>query len=289
MPRFGQRPVEIPGVGALMPYDPKVADFHRKQEIARTNIRPRQAAIRRISKDLQVYIYSVGPFPCVVQCGSLGAMSIQALPVDKVLLPKDLSVAGPLIIAGVPAEPYPLREGRSEWLEHEAADYLGVENQGLHQAQCIIGCSPQSNPSDDLRPRGVFVSEIPEQQKPPANGASEEDIQLFTEWAEAVMEARKAFRGWAGKMCGEANQAYAKGVFRDVRDDVYYALARILKKTELDCPWLKDTEESSDKKSCIGCGSTMPSGKDKCLACGELQIPEEVYKAKMDRLRAANV
>ena len=61
MPAFGTRPVEIPGVGAILPGTQDTLERHRAME-KRKMSRPRQVGIMRASHEQQVYIYNVGPF-----------------------------------------------------------------------------------------------------------------------------------------------------------------------------------------------------------------------------------
>lgn len=280
---FGQRPIAIPGVGALIPATREVGEFHRNTERQRMS-KPRQRVTLKQSRDLQVYIYNVGPFPATVPCASLGPKFIPALALEKVLLAKDLSVSEPLIVEGIPAEPYP-SEGRNIWIEHEPEEFLGYgDNPGLHLALAIIGGAPQSNPMDDLRPKGVFVSEFPEQSKPGKSGSAD-DYALYEKWAEQVLNARQAFRSWAGEKCGEGHQAHIQGTWGMIKSPLYFTLARILKKTPMECAFLKDTEEASDLKACISCGATIPTIALKCKACGDVQVSQEAYELEMVKRR----
>ncbi len=90
-------------------------------------------------------------------------------------------------------------------------------------------------------------------------------------------------------MCSIANQYHGRNEFALVKDDKYYLAAKVLKKTEIDCPWLKDTEAGSDKRNCIAeCGAILPAGSLKCGACGVLQVSEQKYKDEIARRQALN-
>ena len=301
---------------ALLPHNEQTLQRHRTREQQRTTPRPRVRAIEKQSAEMTVWICNVGPFPATILAGSLGPKYIPALPEAKVLIANDISVARPLSIAGLPAEPYPADEKRAQWIDHDPLDpgnQMGWgDRPGLHLALSLIGALPvpagaPPNPQD-LRGRGIFVSDIPPSPEslgkpgdpgPEASGYDQEryreDLAMYEavtklyadnpewndQWRESVAAARTAFVTWAGLKLDEANEAFAKNTFGEIRDPLYYTLAHLLKKTATDCPFLGNSADNVQRKSCIDCGSTMKAEALTCPACKSRQVSDEEYDALM--------
>jgi hypothetical protein len=247
------------------------------------------------SERKKVYIYNVGPWRIQQEMGSKGIYVIPGLEEDKVLAGPNsdhyLSVAKALFeVPGIPMEFYP-GEGQSKILFEAPPEQPGEDGRtvaihpGLDFAMEILGVGKGHGSRDDLRPQGLFVSEIPEQSKPKERSTPEE-FRLYRQWEQTVLEAQRLFRHMGAEMLREANELHARGRFSEVRNDKHYQVARILKKTELDCPWLKDTAESSDKKECLACGTPIKASSLKCHACGTLQMSQEAFDAEIKRRQA---
>lgn len=286
----------------------------------------RSKKIRDMSVNSSCFVYSVGPFSFSRQCASKGSKYFPGLPKDKVLLPDDYSVSFCFANEGMPAETYPGNE-RNTWIDHEPQEFIGVEvngellmfsdNPGYDEALRFIGAHPQSPHAvdggpgqDDLRPRGIFVSLIPEQKKPelpdhPGEGASakmlvayerdmadyEEAKAVYDQWIANVSEAREFLRKMIVEKLDDVRVKYNRGqdaelmLERPVLED----LANIAKQAgiEIDTKWFKQTGEASGTRKCIGCGSTLLS-KLQCAACGKLQVSKKVYDREMAKREAEN-
>lgn len=178
-----------------------------------------------------------------------------------------------------------------------------TEFPGYDQALRIIGAHPQSRKdvnggpgADDLRPRGVFVSMIPEQIKPEMpealpDGSSaraavdheramvkyEAAMDLYRQWTDSVSTAREFLRKWIVAKLEDAREKYNRGQFVEIREDMLFELGKLVKQSGIDieCPWLKDTSEASGTVPCRFCGSSIPNripeADRKCAGCGEWQ------------------
>jgi hypothetical protein len=101
--------------------------------------------------------------------------------------------------------------------------------------------------------------------------------EALKEWKGYVTEARNKFIEWGGFKCDEANEAYKNGQFGQIRDQLYFVIAHLLKKTAVECPFLGSTVENTARKACRECGSTMQADKPRCPACKALQMSQADY------------
>lgn len=316
-------PTRVPGL--ILPHNEATANSHANYEKMRMS-RPRNRLDLKESDRLKVYIYNVGPpyafsksgapIGITRSCASLGNFHIGFVPEDKILLADDLSVSEPLVIPGKPAEPYP-DDGRNKWINHEPEDFIEMEVggeitplgelPGYDLALRIIGSHPQSNSDDDLRPRGVFVSPIPEQIKPeepirPSGGdvramvAFEREYQeyeraevLYQQWRSLVIEARENLRKWIVGKLTDARERYNRNEFHEVKEDLLYRLGKLTRQSGIDieCPWLKDTTEQSGTVPCVFCGSSIPTKARKCKVCLEFQNESDERAVKKGKRIAA--
>lgn len=312
MPSFG---VELPGIGAVLPGNNATLERHRSMERAKMS-KARQPGIMRASRELQVYIYNVGPFSRKMELGSPGVVILPALDEKKVL--QELSVAGPLIRQGFPAEPYP-GEPRNQWIEHEPGVHLNWrdedgemfvlnERPGIDEALRIIGGHEQSpNPVYCASPyqMGCFVSVIPEQSEPkgpkepgdksPRSAVREyekamvqyeEDVRFWLKWEVSVKAAQSRFTDFAMRRGEEQCFAYSNGTY--IRDEELYVLSRIFHKTEKDWNFLAGTSANVKTKSCWSCGRAVQADIPKCQ-CGELQISQAEYDARRKQVLGGEV
>jgi hypothetical protein len=290
MPAFGQREGNV-GLGVVPAVTSnelqQVKEFHRKVQTMQIPEEPEP--IVQLSEEQKVFIYNVSPWRFQQELASYGTRTIPALDEAK-CLSGELYVAGPLVIDGIPREYYP-SEGEAKVIYHRPLKNRGRQSKrpGLDFAYEVIGKGMMVNPSCDLTNFGVFVSEQPEQTRPTDNKNTEAQA-AYARWTKDVRDAQGKLRAKCAEMCEAANMAYARGTFNDIRgkdgNEQLYIAARLIKKTEMDCPWLKGTAEAADKKHCISCQSVLPGAALKCGVCGELQLTQEEYDKEVARRRS---
>ena len=279
MPQFGTQADEDRGVG-IIPLGSiedarKVRDFHRNRELARLNIPDEPEPITALSEEQKVFIYNVGPFPFLQPMGSYGQYTIPGL-AEAQVFDDAFSVAGPLVIDGLPKEYYPA-EGEAKVIYHRPRKNMGRQSKrpGFDFAMEIIGCGMMVNPSCDLRPFGVFVSEQREQKAPSKGG----DKAAYDKWVSDIKAARILLRKKCTEKCQNANIEYSRGKFADIRSDDLYLMARLIHGTELQFGWLKDSGEATDNKTCWSCGTILKGFAMKCSSCGEMQVSAAEFEA----------
>lgn len=281
MPAFGV--VEIGGGTTALIGGADIGEIARQRDRDRTTAPEELEAVQELSEATKVYIYSVGAWPQQIPMGSLGTYWVQSLPEDRVLVHGDLSVSQPLIVPGVPSEPYPGDgEGRRLYHKPPKSD-PNRRHTGYHLALEIIGAADKSSRTNDLRQFGLFVSTQPE-QKP--------DSPTFPQWKKDVEAAQQRLRAKLNSMCADATQAWKNGTFKQQLDQTsggdpesnrIFVAARVLKKTKVDCPWLENTVASADNKECIAqCGRILPAGSLQCQ-CGVRQVTDAVYDREIKR------
>ncbi len=289
MPTFGT-PSPAAGLDIVHTTDPRALErYHRQLQIDRIAVPEELDAISELSEKTQVYIYCVGAWPQQLSLGSLGSRWIPALDENKVLLHGDLSVSEPLVVTGIPSEPYPADDGgRRIYHKPQHQDPLR-KHTGYHLALEMIGAASKSKADNDLRPFGVFVSLQPEQKRPGKN-ADPAQLKAFAKWESDVNEARKALAKKYAEMCARATAAWKNGKFQVdfMNDDRIFMVARILNKTKVDCPWLENTVAAVENKSCIAeCGFILPVNAIICGNCHQKQVTDEKYDAEIKRRLAA--
>lgn len=278
MPAFGV--VEIGGGITGLIGTREIGDAQRQIDRDRTTAPEELDAIQDLSEATKVYIYSVGAWPQHVSMGSLGSFWIPCLPEDKVLVHNDLSVSEPLVIPGVPSEPYPGDgEGRRIYHKPQKND-PNRRHTGYHLALEIIGAADKSSKTNDLRQYGLFVSRQKEQTP---------DSPTFPQWAADVRAAQSKLAQKCAEMKGKATQAWKAGKFQTefMNDERIFLIARVTKATKVECPWLENTTASVENKECIaGCGRVLPIGSLQCQ-CGVRQVTDLVYNAEIKRRQEA--
>lgn len=257
----------------------EIGDIQRQMERDRTTAPEELEAVEELSEQTKVYIYSVGAWPQQVSMGSLGSQWINGLPEERVLIPGDLSVSIPLVIKGIPSEPYPGDgEGRRIYHKPTKAD-PNRRHTGYHLALEIIGAAEKSREGNDLRKWGCFVSTQVEQTQ---ENSTQKNL---AQWQSDVRDAQRALAKNFAQMCGKATSAWKAGRFQVefMNDERIFMVARILKKTKIDCPWLENTVASVENKECIaGCGRVLPVGSLQCQ-CGVRQVTDVVYEREIKR------
>lgn len=279
MPQLGAPPAHPGGLDVVrLPAGTNPTEIHRNRERERMNIPDEPEAISETSLAQQVYVYNAGPWTFVQTMGSMGQFVISGLEENESL--KDLNVAGPLVIPGIPKEYYPA-EGESKVIYHSPRRNMGKDrNAGYDFAMEMIGVGMMQTKAADLRPYGVFVSKFAEVRKPTEKNANWD---AYRAWEKQVREAQDALRRKCSELCQEANVEYSRGRFSDVRNDQLYQAARLINGTELQYSWLKDTGEKADNKSCLACGTTLKAMALKCSSCGTLQVSPEEFDAEIKK------
>ena len=296
MPAFGP-PDPTAGLGIVPVRDGRAFEqYHAQLQRERMTVDEEPEAITELSEATKVYIYSVGAWPLEVPAASKGAKWIPALDEDKVLKHGDLSVSAPLIVLGVPSEPYP-GDGEAKRIYHKPKKSdPDRRHTGLHEAKEYIGAGAQSKPDNDLTRFGAFVSLQPEQPRPGPD-ATPEQTKAFKQWEKDVLSARQKLAKQYNQMCAKATASWKRGTFQSdymdksggMSDDKIFVVAKILNKTKVECPFLENTVAATENRPCIAeCGAILPVGSLICGQCREKQVSDVVYEREMKKRRAVN-
>jgi hypothetical protein len=235
--------------------------------------------VENLSRQTQVYIFNVGPWQHTQHMGSLGRYIIEACPEGE-------KYSKPTIIPGIVSELYPESE----------VSMKRVDSDGFGVALSIVGIGSHMAPTNSLVRYGVAISrhwpptkqQCKDCKRPPhadpilkhdgsvicAGNTAEYPIQ-------AAWEALKS--GELDALIREANAAAATGpqaVEQTIRERHFQA-ARLLKKSNADCPWLIRSVETAERKECWACGEPMKVGLPRCPNCKEI-----VDKALYEKLSA---
>lgn len=243
--------------------------------------------ITQLSHEQRVFIYNVGPWRFQQELGSYGTRTIPGLAEEFVFKGPDgkpgLSVAGPLVIDGLPKEYYQA-EGEARVIYHRPPKNQGPRSSrpGYDFALEVCGRGKMVNKSCDLFPYGVFISDQLEQELPD-KGANKEQWAAYSRWKKDVETAQKSLRAQCSKMCQEANQEHARNNFREVRKEELYQAARLINGTEIQYGWLKDTGDKADNKECFVCGTVIKGHALKCPQCGTQQVTDAEMQAALER------
>ncbi len=259
----------------------QIADYNRKRNSLNV---PRQPVyITKASKENQVFVYNVGPWTYTQSAASMGEFFIPGLD-EADCLGSDLKVSAPLIIPGLPSEPYPAEGSRAIVNYHTPLETMpNADKAGLHFALELIGAGAMQNNEANLSLRGVFVSEQPEQKQPAKGGQWD----AYNKWAKAVRDAQDRLRKYCVGQCQKASDAKANGQFAIMREERLYQCARLIKATPVEYPWLGDSQESAMRQSCPACGSVVKSSIFICPHCKE--VIDAVGLAEMRKKRDALV
>jgi hypothetical protein len=248
--------------------------------------------IRDLSQRDRVFIYSVNPWQSAQSCGSIGTFTVPALAEEKVLENINggaFHVAGPLIVPGVPYEIYPRDRGEEgKLIFHKAKKNRGEKNPGMDLAKEIIGDGLRAQIQSNLRLRGVFVSLFMEPKRPEKN-ATPEALKQWAAWTKLVKDAVKHLLQYCTEKCQDANAHNSRGQFELVRSPELYQMARIVKGTNAQFPWLANVEQATTKSECAFCGQTIPTKALKCPVCGEQIASDADIKAVRDRIKGGTV
>lgn len=296
MPAFGQvESQNIPGGVGIVPVpsgDPRqIEQFHRQMQLDRMKVKSEPAAVSKLSRQTQVYIYSVGAWAQVVQLASLGTHTIPGIPEENCLIPGDLTVSKVLTVPGIPSEVYPVDDGgRHIYHQPKEGDPL-ADHTGMHLAKEIIGAGLKSKADADLRPWGCFVSEVPEQKDPGPSGTPEEK-KLFAQWKHNVETAKSALASNYARIKGKANEAFKNGVYQKQYegDERLATIVRVTKATKAECPFMENIVVSGENKTCIACGQYILSNALVChhAGCGQKQVSDKKYAEEIARRIAAS-
>jgi hypothetical protein len=81
--------------------------------------------------------------------------------------------------------------------------------------------------------------------------------------AENLAKAHAHLQAKYMELIREADDAYARGpkaVQEIISPDWHFVAARAMKKTEAECPWMKNTEVPAARDECPGCGEIYKVG-----------------------------
>ncbi len=193
--------------------------------------------LKEISEKNRVYIFNVGPWMQQRPLGSAGTWTIPACPEGK-------EYSDPVVIDGLVREMYPDNEAQMKSLG---------DVDGMEFAMQILGVGPHLSPRNSFIPFGIFASR---NQKP-----------TKAEIDEARGRLRETFR----ELVAEADRAYAQGpklAEETIRPETHFVAARALRKSEAECPWLKNAQAPAARDSCPSCGGVYNVGIMKCRDCG---------------------
>ena len=198
---------------------------------------PRLRQIQDLSERTRVYLYNVGPWAHQRLMGSLGTYHIPACPEGG-------EFSAPVMIEGIVSEMYPMLEGRMDYLPDE---------DGWNIAMQVLGVGPHLPPRNSFVPYGVFAS----RSNPPAK--------------EEMKEARRNLWEKYRELVAEADIAYSQGpkaAEETIRPDTHFVAARALRKTEAECPWMKNSAAPAERAECPSCTAVYKVGAMKCRECG---------------------
>ena len=210
---------------------------------------------RRVAEENRVFIFNVGPWVHKRELGSAGTYTIPACPDGQ-----EYSAA--VVIRGVVEEPYPINE----------AECKVITEDGHTVAMQVLGEGPFVPRSSSFRPFGVFISRT---QVP-----SREDI----------AKAKQALQEKYVELVRLASEAYSHGpreAQEVIRPEWNFLAARALKKTEVECPWLGNTQVPAERKECFNCGTAYKVGIAQCPSCRAILDKQKFEKAVKDGLIAA--
>jgi len=205
----------------------EVAEHVRRMNNSRRT-QPTPEIYRQASEQNKLYIFNVGPWSHKRELGSIGSVTIPACLEGQ-------EYSEPIVIPGVAEEPYPINEQENKVLITEAPD---LANQ-------ILGEGPFAAPRSSFVPFGCFVSAT--------KAPTKKDLDL----------ARQKLGQKYVEIIAEANEAWANGATaaRDtIRPEWHFTAARILKKSEAECPWLGTAKAPAERKNCPGCGQVYDVG-----------------------------
>lgn len=174
--------------------------------------------IKKLSEDLQVYIFNAGPLRFNQSMGSYGVRVIEGVPEGDVFS-VGMSVSAPLIIPGLPSECYPNPVGGEMRRMYHRPLKRGV-SPGMDFALNVMDAGFMSNPGSSLARYGVFISSssIPD--------------------ASEVQSAKSALRKTSEETYAYACMDFNRDGTMVPRYSAVAILSRVIGKTDEECPWL---------------------------------------------------
>lgn len=186
------------------------------------------------SKEQQVWLYSVGPWPLARELGSIGTFRIPACPDDK-----EYVAAAP--IPGIFTEPVIVNETTMELrMEPGGGQYI---------AQQVLGVGMFIPKRDSFAPMGVFIGS---QVGPNAKPTKEE-----------LAEARQTLNEYFAFLVNEARTAYQNNDQKAITDRHRLAARRLKLENEV---WYA-ARTATARQSCPACGTTCDNGIVLCPNC----------------------
>lgn len=221
-----------------MPVSAKEAGEELMAKVSRLNGRrlpPIPAAIKKLGRETQVYIYNVGPWSWTRHLGGAGAFIVPACLEGK-------THSEPLVIDGMFQLPIPVDDQNFEWRMEEGG--------GLHVAEDVVGIGMMAPRSAAFIKYGVFIAE----GKVPT--------------VAELQAARQALSEYLTYLVSEANQTFARNPteFYNYCGDMHRQAAKMLKKTAAECPWLSTTV-TTPRQTCGSCGTDCNLSAFVCPTC----------------------
>lgn len=311
MPNFGQQGGAM-GAFQMRGNIDDLLERKRQFEREQMNFQGLPDSVMEASDLNTVFIYNVGLWAWPVELASHGTRVIPALD-EALVLNGEHHVSSPMLVEGVPFEPYPAEGGARVLYEKAPPNTIGPDGKkvkdGVNFAREILGLGRQVNPTAKLTNWGCFISTKRLGPKPiepfelvnsdgKADGRKdaaqrekrakyEAELRDYNEGLKLIIAAEDALRKQCNEDCTHANTEHT--FKRLTPTEKLFQEARLIGKTPLDCPWLTTTSEELNNVPCIECARQIAAIALRCGFCGQQQVSDERLGVEREKRRAARM